>query len=136
MVVCPWGSFLVVFLICFLPLHGGVAGFLFAVFAAVDFLFLISQYEDMGEFLFDGSDAAGVFAFDYVVDFPGEHQFFLIDNLPVLDDVDGDIVIDKSQNIQIQRVDVTLYFQDVLLAHFVASGVLDDGYRAVQLIQF
>lgn len=90
----------------------------------------------MGEFLFNGSDTAGISAFDHVVDLPGKYQYLFVYDLSVLDHIDGDVMVDKGQYIQIQCVDVTLHFQDIFFAHLIASGVLDDGYRTVQLVQF
>ena len=44
------------------------AVFFFTIFAAVDFFFLVSQYEDVGKFLLDGCDTAGIFTFQYILD--------------------------------------------------------------------
>ena len=85
----------------FLPFIGGLACFFFAVFAAVDFFFFVCQYEDVGEFLFDGSDTAGVLAFNDIVDFPGEYQFLFIYDFAVLDHIDGDVMVDEGQDVQI-----------------------------------
>ena len=85
----------------------------------------------MGQSLLDGSDASGVAAFDDIFDLFGKYQFFFLYNLTVFDDVDGDVVIDECQDIQIQHVDVTFYFQNVLFAHFSAAGVFDDSNGAV-----
>ena len=43
--------------------------FLFTIFAAVNFFLFIGKDEYMGQFLFDGSDAAWVPAFDDIPDF-------------------------------------------------------------------
>ena len=85
----------------------------------------------MGQSLLDGSDASGVAAFDDVLDLFGKYQFFLLYDLTVFDDVDGDVVVDECQYIQIQHIDITFYFQNVLLAHFSAAGVFDDSNGAV-----
>ena len=85
----------------------------------------------MGQSLFDGSDASGVAAFDDVFDLFGKYQFLLLYDLAVFDDVDGDVVVDECQYIQIQHIDVTFYFQNVLFAHFSAAGVFDDSNGAV-----
>lgn len=118
-----------------LPGRGGFAGFLFTVLAAVDLLFLVGKYEDMGKLLLYGSDAAGIPALDDVLDLAGQDQFFFVHDLAVLDHIDRDIVVDEGQHIQIQGVDVTLYFQDIFLAHLIAAGVLDDRHGTVQLVQ-
>ena len=85
----------------------------------------------MGQSLLDGSDASGVAAFDDVFDLFGKYQFFFLYNFAIFDDIDGDVVIDECQDIQIQHIDVTFYFQNVLFAHFSAASVFDDSNGAV-----
>lgn len=85
----------------------------------------------MGQSLLDGSDASGVAAFDDVFDLFGKYQFLFLHNLAVFDHVDGDVMVDECQYIQIQHINVTFYFQNVLLAHFSAAGVFDDSNGAV-----
>lgn len=85
----------------------------------------------MGQSLLNGSDASGVAAFDDVFDLFGKYQFLLLYDLTVFDDVDGDVVVDEGQDIQIQHIDVTFYFQNILFAHFSAAGVFDDSNGAV-----
>ena len=118
-----------------LPGRGGFAGFLFTVLTAVDLLFLVGEYEDMGKLLLYGSYTAGIPALDDVLDLAGQDQFLFVHDLAVLDHIDRDIVVDEGQHIQIQGVDVTLYFQDIFLAHLIAAGVLDDRHGTVQLVQ-
>ena len=50
----------------------GLAVLLVTVLAAVDFLFFISQIEDMGKLLLHGCDAPGVLAVDHVGDLFGK----------------------------------------------------------------
>jgi hypothetical protein len=52
----------------------------------------------------------------------------------VLDHIDGDVGVDIAQGVQV-HVEVGVDLDDVLLAHFAAGGVFDDGNRAVQLVQ-
>lgn len=85
----------------------------------------------MGQSLLDGSDASGVAAFDDVFDLFGKYQFLLLDDLTVFDDVDSDVVVDECQDIQIQHIDVTFYFQNIFFAHFSAARIFDDGNGAV-----
>lgn len=85
----------------------------------------------MGQSLLDGSDASGVAAFDDVFDLFGKYQFLLLYDLTIFDDVYGDVVVDEGQYIQIQHIDITFYFQNVLFAHFSAAGVFDDSNGAV-----
>ena len=85
----------------------------------------------MGQSLLDGSDASGVAAFDDVFDLFGKYQFLLLYDLTIFDDVYGDVVVDEGQYIQVQHIDITFYFQNVLFAHFSAAGVFDDSNGAV-----
>ena len=73
--------------------------FLLAVFTAVDFVFFIGENEDVGEFLFDGGDTSRILALDNVFDLFWEGQFFFIDQFSVFDDIDRDIVVNKSEYI-------------------------------------
>ena len=85
--------------------------------------------------LLDRSDAAGIFAFDHVGDLLGKFKLFLGYDLFVFDDIDGDIVVDESQDIKIEILDGAFYLDDILDAHLIAAGVLDDGHGTVQLVQ-
>ena len=58
----------------------------------------------MGQSLLDGSDASGVAAFDDVFDLFGKYQFLLLYNLTVFDDVDGDVVVDIAEDIEVDGV--------------------------------
>ena len=73
--------------------------FLFTVFAAIDSFIRISQYKYVIQFLLDGSDTARIFTFYHVGDlfWQGQASFFY--DLIIFDDVDGDIVIDKTKYI-------------------------------------
>ena len=68
---------------------------LFTVFAAIDLFFFISQEEDMGQLLFDGSDASGIVTFDHVFDLLGQNQLPLVYDLTILDHIDSDVMIDE-----------------------------------------
>ena len=116
-------------------LQGSSVKFLFAVFAAVYFLFLIRKHENVWKPLLDGSDAAGILAVDDVFDFLWKRHYLFGDDFAVFDDVHGDIVVDDCQNVKVKGIDVAFHLQDILLAHLVASGIFDDGDRAVQLVQ-
>ena len=110
--------------------------FLFAIFAAVYFFFFVCQDEDLIQFLLNGSDTAGIFAPDHIDHLFGQMQIFLFGDLPIFDHVHGNIVVDKAQNIQIQHINGTFHFDDIFFAHFIAAGIFDDSYAAVQFIQF
>ena len=58
----------------------------------------------MGQSLLDGSDASGVAAFDDVFDLFGKYQFLLLYDLTVFDDVDGDVVVDIAEDIEVDGV--------------------------------
>ena len=113
----------------------GLFVLLIAVLAAIRRRLLICEIEDMRKSALYRRDAAGVGAVNDVPDFLRELQAPLFNDLTVFDDIDGNVAVDEGQDIQIQRVDVALHFQDVFLAHLTASGVLDDRNRAVQLVQ-
>ena len=85
--------------------------------------------------LFDGCDASRVPAADHIADLFGKFQLLFLDDLLVFYDIDRDIVIDESENIQIHEVDRALDLNDIFLAHLIAPGILDDGDTAVQLVE-
>ncbi len=64
----------------------------------------------MGEFLLDRCDAAGIFAFQHIFDLLWERERQFLHDLAVLDDIDGDVVIDEAQDVEVERVDVALDF--------------------------
>ncbi len=111
------------------------AVFLFAVFAPVDLILLISEYEYVIQALLDGCDAARVFAADHIADLFGQFQIFLLDDLLIFDNVDRDVVIDKSEYVEIHEINGTFDLDDILSSHFVALSVLDDRHAAVQFIK-
>lgn len=69
---------------------------LFAVFAAVDLVLLVCQGEDMLQPLLDRSDTSWVPAVDDISDLSREMKVFLLYDLRILDDIDGDIVVNKA----------------------------------------
>ena len=89
----------------------------------------------MVELLFNGSDAARVLAFDDIDNLLRKGEFLLCDDIAVADDVDGDVVIDEAENIQVKHILRTLYLNNIFLSHLIAAGILDDCDAAVQLIQ-
>ena len=102
-----------------------------AVSTTVYSFFLIGQEEDMGQLLFDGGDASGVFAFDHIDQLLGKLQGFLFYDFFVLYDVDRDVAVDIAQYIQIHHVEIAFDLQNILASHLVASGIFDDGNGAV-----
>ena len=109
--------------------------FLFAVFTSVDLIFLICEHKHMIQPLLDGCNASRVLAADHIADLFREFQLFLLNDLFILDDIDRDVVINESENIQIHEVDRALNLDNIFPAHFIALCVLDDGDAAVQLVQ-
>ena len=89
----------------------------------------------MGQSLLDGSDASGVAAFDDVFDLFGKYQYLLLYDLTIFDDIDGDVMVDKAENVEVEHVDIAFYLQNVLFAHLVAARVFDDRNGAVELIE-
>ena len=85
----------------------------------------------MRQLLLNGGDAARILAADHVGDLFRKLQGFLLGDLVVTDDIDGDVVVNVAQYIQVNVVDRALNLDDVLAAHLVASRVLDDGYLTV-----
>ncbi len=108
---------------------------LIAVFAAIDLFFLIGQIEDLWKLLLDGGDASWVVAADNILDLSGKYKRALLDDLAGLDYIDGDVVIDKGKDVQVQGVDVTFYLEDIFLSHGFALCVFDDGNGGIKLIQ-
>ena len=113
----------------------GLFVLLIAVLAAIRRRLLICEIEDMRKSALYRRDATRIGAVNDVPDFLRELQAPLFNDLTVLDDIDGNVAVDEGQDVQIQRVDVALHLQDVLLAHLTAPGVFDDRNRAVQLVQ-
>ena len=76
-----------------------LAAFFFTVFATVNFLFFIGKDKYMGQPLFDGSDAPGVFAFDDIAYFLGEGKLPLVYDFPVFNYIYRNVVVDKRKHI-------------------------------------
>ena len=111
------------------------AVFLFAVFAAVDLIFLICEDKHMIKLLLDGSDASWVLAFDYVPDLFGKRKRFFGDDLSVLNDVYSDIVINEAKDIQVHEINGAFNFHDIFLPHFATLCIFDNGNTAVQFVK-
>ena len=109
--------------------------FLLTILTSVNFLLRVGKDEYVIQTLLDGSDAARVLAFDDVCDLFWKFQDPFLNDLLVFDDVDGDVVIDETENVQVKVFDRAFYLDDVLDTHFVALGILDDGNGAVKLIK-
>ena len=55
--------------------------------------------------LFDRGDAARVFAVDHIADLVRQMKRFLIYNRGILNNIYGDVMINKTENVQIHKVD-------------------------------
>ena len=109
--------------------------FLLAILTPVNLILFICKNKNLIQSLLDGSDAARILAFDHIDDLFWKVQLFLVYDLTVFDDVDGDIVVDKTKDIKIQHVNRTFYFNDIFFAHFVAAGIFDECHAAIELIE-
>ena len=70
--------------------------FLLTVHAAVNPFFFICQEEYLFQFLLDGGDTAGILAFDDIDDPLRKLQFLFFNDFLVLNDIYGNIMIDKT----------------------------------------
>ena len=109
--------------------------FLFTIFTSVNLILLICQNKHLIQSLLDGSNAARILAFDHVHNLLRQLQLFLCNDLFVLDDIYGNIMIDKTKDIQIQIFNRAFYFDDIFNAHFITFGIFDNRNGAVQLIK-
>ena len=107
----------------------------FTVLAAVNLLFGVGKDKYMVEPLLDRSDAAGIFTFNDIHDLFRELQLPFFYNLLILDDIYGDVVIDKADDVEIQRIHRAFDFYNILLAHLVAAGIFNDGYLIIHLVE-
>ena len=85
------------------PAEAELAVLLITISAAIYLMILIIEIENMRQLLLDGGDAARVLAFDHVDNLLRKTKVFLLNNLLVLDDVYGDVVIDEAKDVKIGR---------------------------------
>lgn len=102
--------------------------------AAVYPVLPVCKLKLMWKLLLDGSNAARILALDNIRYGIRQGKLMLLHDLCILDNIDGNAVIQNPQHIQI-NVKITFNLNDVLFAHFIAFGILDDRHRAVQLLQ-
>ena len=110
--------------------------FLLTILTSVNFLLRVGKDEYVIQTLLDGSDAARVLAFDNICDLLWKLQDSFFNDLLVFDDVDGDIVIDETEDVQVEVFNRAFYFDDVLDAHLVALCIFDDGNGAIKFVEF
>lgn len=89
----------------------------------------------MGKFLFDRGNATWIFTFQYILDLTGQSELTLLHDFGIFDHIDGDVVVNEAQNIQIESVDITFYFENIFFTHFATLGILDNRDCAIQLVQ-
>ena len=105
-----------------------------AVDAAVLALCSVGELEDGGQLLLGGGDAAGVLAVQNALQLQGQVQLLLLHGLAVSDDGDGDAGVHIAQSVGVQ-LDGGVDLDDVLAAHLLGGGVVDEGHHAVQAAQ-
>lgn len=106
----------------------------FAVDAAVFAGLSVCQFEDVGNFLLYGSDAARVLAVNDICQFFRKLGVEFFRTSAVFYDIDRYVGVDISQCIQIQ-IQFCIDFDDVFFAHFLAGCIFDQGNGGVQMIQ-
>ena len=97
---------------------------------AIDPVLPVCKLKLVWKLLLDGSNAARILALDNIRNRFRQGKLMLLHDLCILNDIDGNAVIQNSQHIKI-NVKVTFDLNDVLAAHFIASCILDDSYLAV-----
>ena len=108
--------------------------FRIAVTAAVNLMLAVREIEFMNDTLLGRCDAARVTAFDHIGKGLRKIQMHFSDEVPVLDDVDCNVVVYVSEYIEI-HIDVAVYLYDVFQPILLALRVLDDRDAAVELIK-
>ena len=78
-----------------------IAVFFLAVSAAVDFVRLIGQEENLVKLLLDRGNTTRIFTGDDILDTFWQMQDFFLDNLIVLDDIDSNVMVDKAENVKV-----------------------------------
>ena len=92
--------------------------FLLAILTPVNLILFICKNKNLIQSLLDGSNAARILAFDHVHNLLRQLQLFLCNDLFVLDDIYGNIMIDKTKDIQIQILDGAFNLDDILFPIF------------------
>ena len=72
----------------------------------------------------------GFYAADHIADLFWEFELFLLYDLFVFDNVNRDVVIDESEDIEIHEVDRAFDLDDIFFAHFIALRIFDDCGRS------
>ena len=82
----------------------------------------------------DRADAAGIFAADNIGQPVGKGQFLFLDNLTIMYKADSDMMVNISQQVQVQT-DFTLNLDHIFPPITAAAGVSDQDDGAFKCIQ-
>ena len=88
----------------------------------------------MGDLLLYGGYTSGILAFQDIRKSFGKLHMKLLHKLAVFYKIYGNVAVNISQNIEIQR-NIAVDFDYVLLSVFSAGNILEHSDRAVQLVQ-
>jgi hypothetical protein len=88
----------------------------------------------MGNILFRGSNAPGIFTDQDIFHPPGEFQMYLIAYLFPFNDIHRDIGVDDTENVEVDG-DGIVDFDDILPAHTVGEGIYHKGHRVGELVK-
>ena len=116
------------------PLRG-LFGFGFAIYTSVYLFFARPRkLENMRKLLLGGGYAAGIFALKNIFELCGERYLFLVNELAVLDDINGNAGVNIAENIEVNII-VGVDLNDILFAELAGHYIFDDGDGAVQLVK-
>jgi hypothetical protein len=96
--------------------------------------FRVDQPENMGDIAFGRSDTARIFAFQDIFHPVRQFQLVFFDDFLVSDDVDGNIGVNETQQIEIY-VDMVIDFDEILLAHRGRGRVHHKSRRVMRLVK-
>ena len=105
--------------------------FLLTIFTSVNLILLICQNKHLIQSLLDGSDTAGILTSDHVYNLLRKTKVFFLNDLLILNNIYGDIVINETKDIQIQIFNRALNLDDVLFAHLITLCIFDDRYLSL-----
>ena len=104
------------------------------VYTAINSSFAISESEFLSELRLNRCDTAGVFTFYNTRYSLGKSQLFSLCEFTVLDYVDSNTVIDKSEKIKV-KLDYLAYFDYIFLAHFGTVCIFYHSNSTVELVK-
>jgi hypothetical protein len=107
--------------------------FFFAVFAAIDFFFFICQNKDLIQTLLNRRNAPRILTGNDIYNLFRKVQGSFLDDFTVFYNVNGYVVVNKPEYIQIQVINGAGDLDNILSAHFIGTGIFYDGDGAIQL---